>query len=266
MRVLRRVLISAFLMTFLTVFFVGVIYAETEKFTPYAADPRKTALIIIDMQYGFLEHGAILECKYPGWEVLVPNHKKLISFFREHNMPIIWVAFYVTPDTQNLMRKFWSKINPPKDFFYPGNHETQIIAEIGPEPGERVVWKHGFDAFYGTDLDVILRTLGIEYTVFTGVATNYCVTSSLRGAFHHQYQPYIISDAAASLSKEFHEMELQILGIGFATVRTTDEFISELSKGPFPTTPVPKVIPSAPTDQTFRRLEKIIEKLEKRIK
>jgi nicotinamidase-related amidase len=123
----------------------------------------------------------------------------------------------------------WPVMAPPTRYLAPGNHETEIVAEIAPVAGEPVVWKCGYDAFFDTNLYTVLRTLGTEYTVFSGVATNYCVSTSVRGAWHRQFRPIVVSDAVGTINKWLQEAELWVLRHGLARVMTSQELMTELS-------------------------------------
>jgi ureidoacrylate peracid hydrolase len=79
-----------------------------------------------------------------------------------------------------------------------GTWGTEIIDELKPREDEMVIIKRRFSAFYGTELDMMLKTYVIRYLIFTGVATNICVESSLRDASHLQYLPVLVSDAVAA--------------------------------------------------------------------
>lgn len=227
--ILKEVLIPIGLVMPFTIILSGVGFAQAKKYIPYIPDPKKTALIIIDMQYGFLEPGALIECKYPGWNVLIPNHQRLIKFFRQNKIPIIWVAGEIKPESHGLIWTMFPTIfGPPTLYLAPGKHETEIVKEIAPLPGELVVWKNFYDAFCGTNLEIILRTLDIEYTAFTGVATTTCVSCSVRSAFHRQFRPFIITDATGALTKEMIEYELAKLSRCFGRGITSDELIAEL--------------------------------------
>ncbi len=78
-----------------------------------------------------------------------------------------------------------------------GSWGAEIIEELRPEPGDIVVKKQRYDGFIGTNLDVILRTLGIKYLIFVGTATNICVESTLRRSFFLDYFPILVSDAVS---------------------------------------------------------------------
>ena len=198
---------------------------------PYRPDPGKTALVVIDMQKGTLEPGALLKrlSEYPGWDVLIPNHQKLLEFFRTHKMPIMWVITEISRESRGLM---WTMVpelfGPPTLYFAPGKPENEMPEEIAPLPGETVVKKNFFDAFWGTNLEDILRTEGVEYPVFTGVSTTTCVSCSVRSAFNRQFKSIIVSDAVGSPSRESTENELENLTRCFARGMTIDKLIAEL--------------------------------------
>ena len=205
------------------------LYAN-KSFAKYPLNPKKTALIIVDMQYGFLEPGMEEECAYPGWDALMSAHQKLIKFFREHDIPIIWLRFTTTALTKsNLWLVIPEIYGPPGNCFAPGKHDSEIIKEIAPKPGEIVIEKHCFDGFFDTDLDTVLRSLNVEFTVFTGVATNYCVSTTLRSAFHHRFMPVMVTDACGTFNQEMQDAECTVIGMLFGRLMTSDEVITELA-------------------------------------
>ena len=202
-----------------------------QAFAKYPLVPDKTALIIVDMQYGFLEPGEIFASPYPGWDTLISVHRKLVGFFRERSIPIIWVAFSTTGKTKsNLWLLMPEVYGPPGNYFQPGKHSSDLIREISPRAEEPLIWKHCFDGFYDTDLDTVLRSLDIEFTLFTGVATNYCVGNTLRSAFHRLYKVVLISDACGTHNQKLHEAECTIIAMRYGRIMTSDEVIVELSR------------------------------------
>ncbi|HVC34005.1 MAG TPA: cysteine hydrolase [Chloroflexota bacterium] len=93
---------------------------------------------------------------------------------------------------------------------------TRIVPELTPEPGDIVVSKHRFSGFYGTDLDVILRGLGIQYLLFTGCTTSVCVESTMRDAMFRDYTCVLLADCTAEpighdLPRSNHEASLLVM-------------------------------------------------------
>ncbi len=93
---------------------------------------------------------------------------------------------------------------------------------------EIVIEKRRFSAFAGTELDMMLKTFDIRYLVFTGVATNVCVESSLRDASHLEYLPILITDATAASPPSRQESTIGNVKQGFGWVSNSDQMINAL--------------------------------------
>ena len=83
-----------------------------------------------------------------------------------------------------------------------GTWGAEIIDELKPQPGDITIKKQRYDGFFGTNLDLILRTLGIRYLLFIGTATNICVESTIRHAYFLDYFPILVSDAVRQLGPD----------------------------------------------------------------
>ena len=103
-------------------------------------------------------------------------------------------------ETQNARRKRMGWDIP---YCRPGTWGAEFC-KVAPQPGEIVVTKHRYDAFYGTDLEVILRTNKVQNLLFTGVATNVCVESTLRSAYMRDFPSVIVADCCAGLTAAMH--------------------------------------------------------------
>jgi ureidoacrylate peracid hydrolase len=80
-----------------------------------------------------------------------------------------------------------------------GTWGAEIIDELKPRAEDITIKKQRYDGFFGTNLDLTLRTLGIKYLFFIGTATNICVESTIRHAFFLDYFPILVSDAVSHL-------------------------------------------------------------------
>ena len=196
----------------------------------FTVDPRRAALIVIDMQNAFVAEGAPLET--PGARTMLPRLERLIRFAREHRIPLVWTQSDHRPPYGGLMlRKFpvileqrvlWS--GEPSFDMYPkmlqpeeGAHEYRIV-------------KHKFDAFFETDLDAILRYHGVDTVIVTGTATNACCESTARTAFMRDYQVAFPSDANATFDSAMHDATLRNIELLFGRVMTTDELLAEMEE------------------------------------
>src|SRR4029079_16644389 len=73
----------------------------------------------------------------------------------------------------------------------------KIVDELTPRRGDHVVPKHRFSGFFGTDLDALLRGLGVDTLIFTGCTTSVCVDSTVRDAFFRDYRCIVLEDCVA---------------------------------------------------------------------
>ena len=95
--------------------------------------------------------------------------------------------------------------------------------KVQPLMGEPVVTKHRFDAFYQTDLELLLRTNGKHNLLFAGVATNVCVESSLRSAFMRDFSVILLEDCSAARNARAHEAALENVRYHFGIVAKADD-------------------------------------------
>ena len=93
-----------------------------------------------------------------------------------------------------------------------------------------MVAKKGFGGFANTQLDTVLRNLGVTTCVVTGVTKCVCVSNTVRGGVEQNYRAISVSDAVAEVSRETHESELKTTSRIFADVKTTDEVLAMLER------------------------------------
>ena len=200
--------------------------------------PQKTALLVIDMQNGFVEEGEPLEV--PMARRQIPAIKDLITFCRGQEIPVIYTAFCVGPDFHydfywKMAKQRGLKLEQPDCEFWEGKRETEIARELQPLAGERVIKKSGYDSFAGTELDHILRSLGVSYLMICGTVINWCVDSTVRSAFHRRYKVVVISDGVSSYehgggtAEDWHTMELNLFAEAFGRVISSKKATEELS-------------------------------------
>jgi nicotinamidase-related amidase len=161
-------------------------------------DPKKTALVLIDLQKGVMSmpvapHGA---------EKLVAGAKTLAEKFRAAGAPVILVRVGFAPDFADAPKQQVDEpMQAPPGGFPAG--WTEIVDGL-QAPGDLVVTKRQWGAFYGTDLELQLRRRGVEALVLGGVATNFGVESTLRQAWEHGFSMVVAEDLCASRSAETH--------------------------------------------------------------
>jgi nicotinamidase-related amidase len=196
------------------------------------------------MQRAFLEEGAALEV--PPAREIIPNVCLLLELCRKMQVPVIFTEF-VYATTIPCMRgdPFGPEHLPleagqPSGFGYPssnclvapqveqGPNSAQTIAELAPRPDELVVRGHTYDKFYGTPLDLSLRSRGIRYLAITGVLTDICVNLTLMSAATRDYRVTAVTDGVATLWPEIQRACFDIWKRKFARLRSTAEMVEEL--------------------------------------
>ncbi len=185
-------------------------------------DVPASALLVVDMQEFFLDPASpTFTC---GGPAIVPTVRGMIDAFRECGRPVIFTKHVHHPGNldSGIMGWWW------KGMCVEGSSESEIHRAIAPRAGEKVVEKHRYSAFFGTDLEIVLRCLGIEDLVIAGIMTNMCVESTARDAYYRDFRVFIPADGTASVTEEMHRASLLNLAFGFAFVTEADGLISGL--------------------------------------
>jgi nicotinamidase-related amidase len=184
----------------------------------------KSALLVIDMQKFFLDPASpSYTC---GGLAILPGLKQFIKTFRQAGRPVIYSCHVHHPDhlDSGIMSWWWEGMCKE------GTPESNVHDSIAPMPGEKVVFKHRYSAFYNTDLETILRCLKIEDVVITGVMTNMCCESTARDAYFRDYRIFFPADGTGSINEEMHVASLLNLGFGFAYITTMNQIADQLNR------------------------------------
>ena len=113
-----------------------------------------------------------------------------------------------------------------------GTWDEQIVEEIAPQPGDIVVRKQRYSGFAGTNLDMILKTHGIRYCLYTGVATNVCVETTLRDGYLLDYWPVMVTDACNNSGPEYNRLATEWnVEHAFGWIATTSDVIDSRKRG-----------------------------------
>ena len=186
-------------------------------------DPLASALVLIDLQRGIV--GRPIEPR-SGADV-VAKSVRLADRFRALGATVVLVRVAFLPDYKdflNLPADNSGGLNPnslPPDW-------ADLVPEVGPKPGDIVITKRQWGAFYGTEMDLQLRRRGVRTVVLAGISTNIGVESTARSAYEHGYAQVFVEDAMASFSKEAHEFTVKNIFPRMGNVRSTEEVLSAL--------------------------------------
>jgi ureidoacrylate peracid hydrolase len=208
----------------------------------------RTALLVVDMQRGFLEPGAALEVP-PGREI-IPNLRRLIDTCRRRHVPVVFTEYVYATAVPCLRGDSFgpehlpARPGQPTGFGRPssncligpnagqGSNSAAIIAELAPLPDELVVQGHTYDKFLGTPLDLALRSRDIRYLIVTGILADVCVNCTLLSAANRDYRVTAVTDGVATLWPEMLRACFDLWGRKFARLRTTAEVVAEISDTP----------------------------------
>ena len=185
-------------------------------------DAANAALLVIDMQNFFVDpKGAAY---LPATKAILPGVKALINGFRSVDRPVIFTSHAHTSRELDggILAWWWG------DMCMEGTRDAEIYPELAPLPGEKLIRKHRYSAFYNTDLETVLRCLGVQDLVITGVMTNICCESTARDAFFRDHRVLFVADGTASSDEELHISALRNLAYAFAYVTQVEEILSQL--------------------------------------
>lgn len=177
------------------------------------------ALLVIDLQNYFLDEKS--HSFIPAGAAVISNVQCLIAAFRNASRPVIYTTHVHKPDGSDagIMGWWWG------DMIREGHPEAEIYPDVAPQPGEKIITKHRYSAFYNTDFETVLRCAKIEDLVICGVMTNLCCESTARDAYYRDYRVFFLADATATVRQEMHLATLMNLGYGFAHIGLTEEIL-----------------------------------------
>ena len=190
-------------------------------------EPGRTALVVVDMQRGFLDPGEAMEV--PPAREIVPRVAALIALFRRRRLPVVFSEFVYSPRAPLLVGELHPEHRPappggPTGFGRPssscleGHPSADTVPELAPRADELVVRKHWYDAFAGTVLDGALRARGVTSLVITGTMTDICVLATVIGAFNREYRITVVEDGVATLWPEIQQATLDIIGRAYGRI------------------------------------------------
>ncbi|RYY97043.1 MAG: isochorismatase family protein, partial [Comamonadaceae bacterium] len=174
-------------------------------------DARETALVVVDMQNGFLKPGGYFD--NVGYDLAhadgtIASVRRTVDAARNAGLFVTYIQsgfdaahlvvggatapVWHKSEAQVLMRE---RPELARQLITDGTWDYELVDELQPATGELVVKKSRYSAFAGTCFDQVLRARRIRNLLFCGVATNVCVESTLRDAYHHEYFCLLLDDA-----------------------------------------------------------------------
>jgi nicotinamidase-related amidase len=186
-------------------------------------DPKRSALLVMDYQKGILER---VPDQAPR---LIDQAKMLIEKARAAQMSVIYVVIGFRAGYPEISPRNASFSKLMKDGGFTEVPGSDIPPSIGPQPGDLVVVKHRVSAFSGSDLEMVLRSKGIETLVLMGLSTGGVVLSTTRQAADLDYRLVVIHDACGDADPEIHRVLTEKVLTRQASVISAKDYLEALS-------------------------------------
>lgn len=158
----------------------------------------KSAVIVVDMLFDNLKTGKHAAMEREGMQI-VPRLQKFLDDCRGRGIPIIFANDSFLPEDS----VFQGRIEAHAIRGTPG---AEVIEELGPMPGDTVLPKRRFSAFFKTDLDQTLRLWEVDTVAVCGITTPVCVLSTALDAVANDFKAVLLSDVSAAHKREVHEV------------------------------------------------------------
>jgi len=173
-------------------------YATRER----APDVKKAVLLVIDMQEYFRGMAT----------PILPAIERTIELARQAHIPVIYTQHsHEGPEDYGMLDEWWNG-----NLSKAGCPEVELMPEIHKLESDKLVQKHTYTAFHGTDLESHLKETGKMEVIITGVMTNCCCETTARDAFVKGFRVFFSSDATATSNEDLHNSSLKTLAFGFA--------------------------------------------------
>ncbi len=185
----------------------------------------KPAIIVVDMLKDNLKDSPRNPYSQVG-KSIIPKLQRLLREGRKRGFPIVFACdSFLEGD---FIFKGRMKVHSLR-----GTEGAEVVDDLKPEPTDIILPKRRFSAFFKTDLDQTLRTLGVDTIIVTGITTEVCVLMTVMDGLSHDFSAILLEDCSASRKKEFQEGCLNLYR-DFALypllrIMTLDEFLKEAS-------------------------------------
>jgi ureidoacrylate peracid hydrolase len=197
-------------------------------------DPRRSALLVIDMQNAFVAPGAPIEV--PAARAIVARINRLAAELRRRGVTIVWVAHENRADGRDWAGFFDAFVAPGRRAeaaaaLAAGSKLQQLWPELEVAASDLRVGKNRYSALITGSLERTLKDKGIDTLLLAGTKTNVCVECTARDAMMLDFKVVLLSDCTAALSDEEHRATLENVIQQFGDVRAADEALALLDTG-----------------------------------
>jgi len=222
--------------------YVSFYYEMDDDYGDIVIDPKKTALLVVDMQHVFITRPSIDKPTerekedLMRWEpfyrkiddVVVPNNKRLLEAFRAKGMEICFAKIQCRKKDGRDRSLDHKATGYNQLLLPPGDPLAEIVPELAPMEDEIVVIKTTDSAITGTTLRLMLHNMDIDTVVVTGVLTDQCVSGTVRSLADESFKVWLIEDACMASTERIQANELEVLNNIYCHVIDTDELLQAI--------------------------------------
>ncbi len=200
-------------------------------------NPRRTAVIVVDMQKVFCEPDGALYV--PNTATIIQPIQALVDAARGVDVPVIYLRHIVRGDGSDTgrMRDLYPNVD---EILARSEANVEVIDALAPQPGDVIIDKLFYSGFHGTDLDTVLRARDVDTIIICGTVTNVCCETTIRDGVHREYKVIALSDANAAMdypdlgfgaisAEEIQRISLSTIAYEFGEVTTTADVITRLT-------------------------------------
>lgn len=185
-------------------------------------NPTRSAFLLIDMEYGFLNADSVHCIK--GAAATVPFCEKAIRIAREKDMPLFFITRVYRADGSDVECTRHQSWLAGGRSMRPGSRGAKAPEALSPQPGDYAIVKPRWSAFFQTELDLILRRLGVRTVILAGTTTPNCIRTTCYDANALDYNVVVLSDCTSSQTEEIQRANLEDMERMGATIMDTGDF------------------------------------------
>ncbi len=197
-------------------------------------DPTRSALLLLHYQNGLVRHEGVFA--FSGTAAQVERHGCLektasaLAAARGAGMPVFYVNIEFRPGFPELKKPTYPLIESiqERNAFLRGSWDAAVPEELAPTDGDVIVINFNSSSFSHTDLDCMLRAMGVTDLYLAGIATNWVVESTARYGAELGYDIHVLADCCQGFSDELHDFAIEKTLPFYATISNSEEFTADV--------------------------------------